>query len=394
MIFVDSDYPWEVITLLIAYGIFTVATLIFRPTENNTFLFLLVDVCELFLFIYFTGGASNPFAWFLLIPILISATLLSLRKTWVITVISIILYALLYFTGTGHSMNHETHTDFNAHIIGMWIGFTVLAILMAWVISKLTADIQAQRHKLMLIEKQKAEDDKIIALGTLATGAAHELATPLASMQLLTDQLLDKINDDTQIKKINIIRQQIKRCKKSLTQITAATGTSQALQGSLINIDSFIKKINDSWSNNDCRLHIKKPDYGEQLIWCDKTLVQSIINLFNNAADAKASSIKLEISCLQDMWCIHIIDDGEGLQTPKFTQFSSRKDFGMGLGLYLTSATINRMHGHMSIHERKPAGTHIKIAIPKIEATTSTHHTPNEFESVISLNKKQSIHNE
>ena len=370
--YLQLDYPWQVLPLLLLYAGFSVVTLLLKTGKNTLFLFLLVDVCELFLFIYFTGGASNPFAWFLLIPILVSATLLSMRKTWMITALCLFLYSLLYYlhqTQTGmqaDTSNQHVHGEFGQHIIGMWLGFIVIAVLMAWVIGTLVAGIQRREQQLLQAQQRSAEDEKLVALGTLATGAAHELGTPLASIQLLIGQLLELSASETEHKKLNLIRDQIQRCKQSLAQITAATGTPQALAGSHISIAEFMGKIKQEWAHTRCQLTATSTYDGTDLLWFDKTLQQAIINILNNAAEAQATQVDLTVACIGTHWQMDIIDNGQGLSEQR-NKFSSEKDFGLGLGLYLAEATVKRMHGQLHQAAHANGGTHITITLPKIQ---------------------------
>lgn len=370
--YLSLHYPWQVLPLLSAYAVFSVATLLIKPARNTTFVFLLVDVLELFFFIYLTGGASNPFAWFLLIPILVSATLLSMRKTWMLTASCLILYSLLYFLhesqmgSADHTMSQHMHGEFNQHIIGMWLGFMVIAVLMAWVIGTLVAGIQKREQQLMQAQQRAAEDEKLVALGTLATGAAHELGTPLASMQLLTGQLLELSASEKEHKKLTLLRDQIQRCKESLAQITAATGTPQALGGSHLSVVHWMQKIQQDWSHTRCQLKVASDYSGLDMIWFDKTLQQAISNILNNAAEAEATEIDLLITSMDTHWRIDIQDNGRGI-SPQQQRFSSEKDFGLGLGLYLAEATVKRMHGALHQTAQPSGGTLTTITLPKIQ---------------------------
>jgi len=371
----ELKYPISVIYLSMGYLLLNLTIKYFYKslTNRQLFLNLLVDVAQLSIFFYLTGGASNPFTWFLIVPIFFSATVLSPKYTWTITGFSVLSYTLLikYFqpisndkmVGMDHHMDHST--SFGQHIIGMWLGFIVLSFLISWFISGLMKNIRLKEALLIQAKSKQAENEKILALATLATGSAHELGTPLATINII---IKDLINDES-IKQhhnvLNIAASQINRCKESLTNITASTGTTQAVNGKVISVNGFLENIHNRIidpRSDKIRLNINHNKIDK--LHSDQTLIQALVNIINNALESQATSIIITTKIINHQLRINIADNGEGLSNDFELIKHSEKEFGMGLGLFLSKTTIERFSGRINLIKSDKTGTELQIDLP------------------------------
>ena len=366
-----SDYPNVV---LIVIGVYFLINMFFwfknSPfEEKNTFIHLLIDVLELSIFFYLAGGATNPFTWFFLIPIIFSTTVLQQQYTWTLTALSILSYSLLikFFKPVSASLNgHQLHSSsFGEHLIGMWVGFIVISILIACVFVGFIKRLREKDQLLMKADLKQAENAKIIALATLATGSAHELGTPLATINIIIKELLNNPEISQFHKSLSIVESQIYRCKDSLTRITASTGTTQAINGSVVTIDTFLHKIKSHLSQPETiKLSIQGHVNVEGNLLIDKTLVQSMVNLITNAFESNADNVAIYYETYGNSLLITISDDGSGLQAKLGICNKSEKEFGMGLGLFLAQATIERFSGSIRINNYYTQGTQLEITLP------------------------------
>jgi two-component system sensor histidine kinase RegB len=380
----NIDYPLSVIVLSVVYFIINILYWFNskRPTDKVLFIHLLIDIIELSVFFYLTGGASNPFTWFLLIPIIFSATALIPFYTWILTGISILSYTLLikFFQPVENSMdmsmmNHQNHTtSFNQHLIGMWLGFIVIAIIGAWVIIGLLKNIRRKEYLLMQASLKQAENDKILALATLATGSAHELGTPLATVNILVKELLNDTSISQHHKSLELIESQVYRCKQSLTQITASTGTTQAVKGAIEGLGQFIEQLKEKIiPPSNIEFNFNSTDVAGYLL-VDKTLLQAVINIINNAFESQATKVVVSTSTSETTITITIEDNGEGMQQQFGEHMTSEKDFGMGLGLFLAQATIQRFGGTIKLDKTDlPHGSRLVISLPAVTNKNDEH---------------------
>ena len=366
-------YPSSVLTLSGMYFLINILFWLTRKNSNDWIFFfqLLIDIVELSLFFYLTGGSSNPFTWFLLIPIIFSATTLRSKHTWLLTLSAVISYTLLikFFQPVSMeaSMHHNHHqTSFSQHLIGMWLGFIVIALLLSWVILGLVNNIRRKDSQLMLASLNQAKNDKILALATLATGSAHELGTPLATINIIIKEMLNNPQLIDFHKQLKIMESQVYRCKDSLTQITASTGTTQAIKGKKLTVGKFIEKVlNSIHPPESVQLETKICEVtNQQQMISDKTLVQALVNIINNSFQAESTKVVLKSEISFDELNFIIIDNGKGLDEEFGKPIDSDKEFGMGLGLFLAHATIQRFSGSVNVKSVESSGTQIVISLP------------------------------
>ena len=343
--------------------------------DGEFFLQLSIDVFALAGILYFTGGASNPFAWFFLIPLIITATVLSATATWIMAALTIACYTLLLFVflplGDNSHMHHNP--DFTQHVFGMWFGFVLSAVLIAWFVVGMANTLKRRDQLLAEAREQSLRDERLVALGTLATGAAHELGTPLATMAVITRELERAEVTEPMRRKLRILRDQIDRCKQALSIISASAGEARAESGSLVAVEDFLNQVIDAWRKQHVDSTLKfdlHPGSRAAKILNEYTLHQSLINLLNNAADASAQAVILEATWNDRQLEIHILDRGPGLPRDSSSQLSeyrsSDKEYGMGLGLFLTHATIQRLGGNIVLSDRDGGGTRTSLRLPLV----------------------------
>jgi two-component system sensor histidine kinase RegB len=349
------------------------------PVSNiEFFVQLLIDVLGLSTLLYFSGGSTNPFVSLYLLPLTIAAAALPWIYTWVMAAITVCCYSLLLFNYVPLPHDHDRHlVEFNLHVIGMWLAFVLSTMIIAWFVVKMSTSIRDRDKDLARVREQALRNEQIIALGTLAAGAAHELGTPLSTMAVITGELQQEHADDQELQdNIRILRDQIAHCKQTLTQLLANAGQARSEDGSGQPVNHFIQQVLDKWQlirpsaifSYQCNGTKPAPQ-----ILNTQVLSQSILNLLNNAADA--SSSRVDIISHWDDHSLHleIIDDGDGL-TNEVAQRAGDVFFttkgpgqGFGIGLFLANANIERFGGKVRLfnHEQGGACTHVTLPLIK-----------------------------
>lgn len=342
-------------------------------TDQAFFYHLCIDVAAIAGLLYFSGGATNPFAWLFLIPLIIAATVLSADATWAIAGLSILCYSLLmrFYIPLGEHAHMHQDDSFNQHVLGMWFGFVMSAILIAWFVVGMANTLRERDRALALAREKSLRDEKLVALGTLATGAAHELGTPLATIAVVARELERADIPDTMRRKLNILSGQISRCKSALSTLSASAGEARAESGGLVPVESFLRDLITYWEQqrSEARIEYHFSNTNDQAtIVNDQTLIQALVNLLNNAADASQEPLVMEAHWDQADMTIDILDRGPGLQGQVTNRLyqpkTSQKEFGMGLGLFLAHATIQRLDGEITLTNRDGGGTRSRIRIP------------------------------
>lgn len=382
----EMQLPWtEMVTVAALLALLNLATW-FRLRRNwpvssvEFFAQLLIDVFALSALLYFSGGSTNPFISLYLLPLTIAAAALPWAYTWLMAAITISCYTLLLFYYVPLPHDHEEHiSEFNLHVSGMWLAFVLSTVLIAWFVVKMGISIRERDKDLALAREQALRNEQIIALGTLAAGAAHELGTPLATMAIVTGELQNDYKENSEFQKsIRILRDQITHCKHTLTQLLADAGQARAEDGSGEAADYFLRQVLEKWQL--MRPSVKFTYHGKGVqpapqILNTQLLSQSILNLLNNAADASLKHIEIEANWNDHELQLEILDYGEGL-TGEAAQRAGEAFFtskapgqGFGIGLFLANANIERFGGSVRLTNRE-GGACTKVILPLIRQST------------------------
>jgi len=357
-------------------------------SDTELFIQLVLDVAGLSGIFYFTGGATNPFVWFLLLPLIIAATLLPRKKTWLMAALTILSYSLLLYHGSGQESGQdsaqlahmENHSGFQMHIFGMWVGFVMSAGFVAIFIVGMAHGLRERDRKLAEAREQVLQNERLVALGTLAAGAAHELGTPLGTMAILaTDMEQESVTHYPELHdSLKLFSQQIARCKEALSVISASAGVSRAEEGHAMPVDAFLEQLTADWGKQRPGAGLDYRVTSSQTrcrIIAERTLLQALINILNNAADVSTSPVELEAKWNEKILKLAIADRGPGVHQAIHDTLGKQpvttKDEGMGVGLYLAHASIKRMGGTLKIANRAGGGTVTHITLPLLDSMTN-----------------------
>ena len=346
-----------------------------ETTERFFFFQLQIDIFALGLFLYFTGGASNPFAPLFLLPVVVAAATLPTRQTWLIATFAVICYSGLMFFHIPLHIHSAGTSDFMIHIWGMWIGFLLAAVLVAYFVSHIGTTLKLHDKALARAREEALRTEQIIAMGTLAAGTAHELGTPLSTMAILTREL-EKTNMDNPelVNDLILLRDQITRCKAILSRMSCDAGQLQADSGRSMPVDQYIREIINEWSTShpgrEINSHYKGREPAPSIV-TDRTLTQAIVNILDNAAEASDSTVEMETGWDHEKISITVHDHGRGLD-PEIAQqvgqpFVSSKnpEDGLGLGLFLAYTTLDRLGGELQFSPAvDTGGNSARIILP------------------------------
>lgn len=341
------------------------------------FLQLLIDVLALSSLLYFSGGSTNPFISLYLLPLTIAAATLPWRYTWIMAIITIACYTLLLFNYVPLPHEHSNHLiEFALHVSGMWLAFVLSTVIIAWFVVKMSSSIRDRDRDLAKAREHALRNEQIIALGTLAAGAAHELGTPLSTMAVVAGELQQEYTHDTEFQNnIHILRDQIAHCKQTLTQLLAKAGQPRAEHGSELPVDAFLRQILDKWKLVRPSVKFTYQSTGKQpapRIMDNQLLNQSLLNLLNNAADASSECIEIKSNWDNLELNLEIIDDGKGLSVEALQRageafFSTKAPGqGFGIGLFLANANIERFGGSVHLFNLENGGACTQVVLPLI----------------------------
>jgi len=274
--------------------------------------------------------------------------------------------------------DHNKHLiEFALHVSGMWLAFVLSTVIIAWFVVKMSSSIRERDQDLAKAREHALRNEQIIALGTLAAGAAHELGTPLSTMAVVAGELQQEYTQDAEFQNnIHILRDQIAHCKQTLTQLLAKAGQARAEHGSELPVDVFLNQILDKWKLIRPSVKFTYQSTGNlpaPKIMDNQLLSQSLLNLLNNAADASSECIEIKSHWDSNLELkLEINDDGKGLSAEVMQRageafFSTKAPGqGFGIGLFLANANIERFGGSVRLFNLEGGGACTQVVLPLI----------------------------
>lgn len=327
---------------------------------------LLVDMAALTALLYLAGGPANPFVSLYLVPVAIAAVGLDL-----VPVLSLAALSALLYTGLmrWHLPLPTVHgRDFELHVTGMWINFLLTVTIMAVVLGRFMATVKRQRRALAAARERALRDESVLALGTLAAGTAHELNTPLTTMGLLLDDWQDGHAPDGE--DLALMRAQLAHCRDHVRTLADLARRGDADEPAPRDADALLHDCVDRW-------RLLRPSVAVSLdagaaghaLRVDATLPQALIHLFNNAADANARSstdaaVEIASRIVEGRLHIAVRDRGDGPDALAAFARAERGAHGLGVGLMISNASIERAGGHVRQFAREGGGCITEIALP------------------------------
>ena len=344
-------------------------------TELEIFSQISIDVFAIAALLYLTGGASNPITWVFLLPLIITAIMLPQAYAWYMVILTTSLYTMLIAFNVplpsiephmpdpapllhsdienyqmlqhAHIMNDKSY--FSLHMFGMWFGFVFSAGLVAFFVVELARTLKDQERSLAEARENALRDERVIALGTLAASAAHDMGTPLGTIAIVAHELEKEYPSHCYPdlhEKMLIMQQQINRCKATLSVMSASAGEMRAESGSVIFVVDYIDDVINQWRTHKPAAKLNcliDPSIAtEAKIIAERTLTHSIINILNNAAEASPIEQGIEFHATWDSRYITITirDFGPGFPSD-VVEFAGKhpvvsKKRGLGVGLFLT----------------------------------------------------------
>lgn len=348
-------------------------------------LMLMLSVLMLAWFLHDSGGHTNPLISLLLVPLAMSAAMLGWQASACLALLVLMIYGgLMNFfmpLQESHPAGHH-HGDnqmmMQLHLLGMWLTFCLSVLLIMVFVIPLANSIRKQRELIARQREQSLQDERIVAMATFAASAAHQLGTPLSTLSVIADDLADEFKDNDNVQQdIQVMAEQIALCKSTLHSMMRRADAIRNQEYAVVAMADFLQSIRKQFNllNPAFSLQLPAENQADLSIRSDETLEQAVLNLLDNAVRAGNASPLIEVSSNSEEVCLKVIDSGPGIadsvQRNIGQPFISTRDKndGLGLGLFLSNSTINRLGGRLKLTPGEQ-GTVTEVWLPRVEG----HH--------------------
>lgn len=344
-------------------------------TSRDLLIGLMLDVAALTAQLYLSGGATNPFTSLYLLQITLGAVLLDARSIWSLVVLTCAALGVLTFAYEPLLVPlHGVGDALTLYVTGMYIGFLLNAVLLVVFVTRISKNLREQDARLAAMRQHAAEEAHIVRMGLLASGAAHELGTPLASISVLVSdwrRMPALISNPELAEDIAEMESSLKRCKAIVTSILVSAGEARGEGSAATTVHKFMTGLADEWraARSVSTLRMRNEFGADIAIASDAALKQVVFNVLDNAVEASPGWIELTATRSGEALVLRVHDEGPGFSPDTLAQLgkpynSSKGRPGGGLGLFLVVNVIRKLGGHVAAENRAEGGASVTLTLP------------------------------
>ncbi len=336
---------------------------------------LLLDVAALTGLLYLSGGATNPFISLYLLQVVLGAILLRTWSSWVIVAVTSLCFTFLVAFHKQLVLPPQFKLGlFDLYILGTLTSFALIAVLFVLFVTRINSNLRARDARLAAMRQQAAEEDHIVRMGLLASGAAHELGTPLSSLAVIINDwshTLDVSSQPELAEEIEDMRVAVERCKQIVGGILLSAGEARGERPAVTSVTAFLDDVAADWRSHagDEALVFENRFADDVAIVSDSALKQVIGNILDNGREASGAPVQLTAMRDGDDLVITIRDSGTGFPPEVLANFgkpfhSTKGKLGGGLGLFLVINVIRKMGGRVSAENGPAGGAVVTLTLP------------------------------
>lgn len=330
---------------------------------------LVADIIFLTLLMSLSGGATNAFVSLLLLPIVIGAVSLPTKLLTLVSFFAVAAYSalLLSLPASDH------HMDMSNHFIGMWVNFLLSVIVVTLVVGTMSKMITTRERAIAKQREDQLKSEQLISLGVASAQVTHQLATPLANLQLLFEEINEDYPNNEAVlameTPLNICRSELNHFRELATSIRENHTVNISPKTLLDNLKLV---VNLQHPNIQISIIRDANTTSFELIKSDAMLIPALCNLIQNAIDAnvetQSNTVELALDVDSKFLTLSIRDFGHGIEHSKVNlgdKLVLSKD-GLGMALMLSSSSIERLGGILTLHNHFKQGAVATIKFPLV----------------------------
>ncbi len=318
---------------------------------------LCLDTVGVTLVLAGSGGASNPMALFLLVPVMLAAMVVRTSHTWVLLALTVVEYAALFAIAPA-DLHHHGASEMQAHLWLMFAAYAVVGAFTAFAVARIRTALTEAARDVESAREAEVRAERLAGLATLAAGAAHELGSPLSAIFVAARELRRRLPDDgPEWRDADLICDELERCRAILDQLAADAGASRGEPTREISLDALVQQALEGAPDVAVAVEPAQVSVPVGLV------TQVIRRLVGNARDAapEAASIEVDLSEHEGALRLVVRDDARASE-PFFTTKPAGE--GRGLGLFFVRSVAEQLGGDLELVSAPGVGTRATVTIP------------------------------
>jgi two-component system, sensor histidine kinase RegB len=348
-------------------------------TDNELLMHLSFDTLALTAMLAMSGGASNPFAGIVLLPIALGASCLTWRSAWTLGFMSVLCYSVLLIYARPLEIHAAEEQRIFVLSAGMWVSYCVTAIVIVGVLLRVTYALRRGEQMIEASRRKAIGDEHIERIGALAAGAAHELSSPLASIAMIVDDLRNhRCQDPKEIAEgLEVMSRLLSNTRETLGTLLSYGNSTMSSAAERVSASTFLRTCVKSFAERrpECLIEFHMETAGTPpAILANRALRQALTSILDNAADVSPQNIELSLKWNDEWLQIRVRDRGPGIP-PEVMDALGKLVFlttkpegkGNGLGLYLANTAVSRFGGNLCIANADDGGAVVDVLLPVCE---------------------------
>jgi len=337
--------------------------------------FLLLDIIQLSSLLYLTGGILNPFSIFLLIPSVFASSNLKIKTN--LFLIFVTLVSIIFLTFYSNSLPGPL----NKIIINNYYYYSIpIALIIALLFLNYFALIfgkesNLRKEALNKIQELISKEHELVSLGTQAAAAAHSLGTPLSTIKIISQDLLEQFSNNEDLKKdIELLVSQVNRCNEILKRLSINSTLEDDFIDKDLSLHNYLKEIVNSFKEISDKNFIINVEQDTNSFDIKKSIeiIYGIRNFIGNANKYAKNNIYITIKSDSEISEIIIEDDGLGFSKDILTKIgepyikslrsNDNKKSGLGLGIFIGKTLLEKNYAKILFRNSETrGGAEIKI---------------------------------
>lgn len=317
--------------------------------------YLAFDIAQLTVLLYLTGGLENPFAFLLLAPVTVSATVLSLRSTVALCALALICITVLAAVhwplpwGAGGMALPKTY------ILGSWVALGLGIVFFASYTWRVAQEARSMSDALSATQLALAREQQLSALGGLAAAAAHELGSPLGTIAIATREIARELPEDSPIADdVRLLISETERCRDILAELARRPEGDEFSPFRRIPVDMLVAAAADRHGSERIRMRLDAapaPGGGQTPPSTERSTetLHGLGNLIQNAVQFARSEVHVLTRWGEADISVTIRDDGPGFPARLFERLGepylsvgNTEGEHMGLGIFIARTLLQR----------------------------------------------------
>ena len=370
--FLNFEFNCFVSNIIIFFGILSNLYLIFiyqktQLSDRSAFLFLVIDIFQLGVLLYLTGGVANPFIIFLLMPSVFSSSNLSFITNFLLVFLStaVIIFLTFYSVDLPNPLSDHFHVN-PYYYYSIPISLIIALIFLNYFAMTFGTQLRLRKEALSKMEEVMATEHELLSLGGQAAAAAHSLGTPLSTIKIITQDLIKQFKGQKEIEKdIELLASQVERCNEILKRLTLNPVEEDDFIDKDLTMRDYLSEIISSFKEISKKQFIYNYDQDSNVRKITKSIeiVYGLRNFIGNANKFSKNTVYINLKSDSEITEVIIEDDGNGYPRDVLSKIGEpylstnypqeKSQTGLGLGLFIGKTLLEKNFASINCRNSK-----------------------------------------